>query len=521
LALALLLGGLLTLAFPPFKFLPLAFLSLSGLLWLLFSAHSMRAAGLLGWAFGLGHFATSLYWIGYSFYVDADRFGALAVPSVLGLSAFLAMFPAVASAAARWLGGSREPALWLAFTALWSAGEWIRGHVLSGFPWNLTGYVWTVTDAPLQAAAAVGIYGLSFLTVAMASLPALALRRGIAAKHRWAALGAAALSIVALWIAGDVRLALAQADESVEHVSLRLVQPNVPQHLKWQPDQRETILERLLRLSGKAATREPALVLWPETAVPGLIMDDEDLRRRIAKALPPGAVLVTGTVRREDVSSLRSRVFNSVVAMAGSGEIIGLYDKVRLVPFGEYVPLQDVLPFVKMTAGPIDFSPGEEATTLAVPGAPPLQPLICYESIFPGNRPPPEDRPAWLLNLTNDAWFGDSAGPYQHFEMARVRAIESGLPLIRVANTGISAVVDAYGRVRARLPLNTEGTLDAELPKVIPDETFFVKAGNVPFFAMIGTALLLAFAKRCPRSLPATSASEIRQYSSDNRRTRE
>lgn len=515
------LGGLLTLAFPPFQLVPMAFVALSGLLWLLWQERSTRSAALLGWVFGLGHFTTSLYWIGFSFYVDAEQFGTLAVPSILGLSAFLAAFPALACAGAHWLAGGRGPALWLAFTALWSAAEWVRGHVLSGFPWNLTGYVWTAAEAPLQVASAIGIYGLGFLTVAVACLPALALGRGASGKMRWAPLGAAGLAVVVLWLAGDARLHLASGQGYVEGVRLRLVQPNVPQRLKWRPDQRQAILDRLLGLTKRAAVDQPTHVLWPETAVPGRLLGDSTLRRRIAAALPSRAVLVTGTVRSEEGAGSRPRVFNSIAAIDSAGNTVGVYDKVRLVPFGEYVPLSDILPFVKMTAGPIDFAPGEEASTLTVPGAPAFQPLICYESIFPGNRPGSGDAPEWLLNLTNDAWFGESSGPYQHFEMSRVRAIERGLPLVRVANTGISAVIDPYGRVLAQLPLAAEGAMDARLPQKIEGETLFAQVGNVPFFAMIGLSFLSALLGRlwywrCARtagrtSMPAAAVTQTRK----------
>lgn len=503
----MLLGGLFTLAFAPFQLLPLAFVAFSGLLWLLSQARTWRAAAVLGLAFGLGHFASSLHWIGYSFFVDADRFGALGMPAVLGLSAFLAVFPALACAAAFRLSGGRGMTLWLVLTGLWSSAEWLRGQVFGGFPWNLAGYVWTVSEEPLQAASAFGIYGLSFITVAMASLPALAFRRRVSWRSRWGAIGGTGLAVAVLWVGGDVRLSLAAADQNVDGVRLRLVQPNIPQRLKWRPDQRQAIVNRLAELTAKSAPYRPTHVLWPETATPGLLLDDADALRQTTDLLPAGAMLVTGTVRRNSGAGGRPRLFNSVAAMTSTGEVIGIYDKVRLVPFGEYMPLRNILPFEKLTAGSTDFSPGNQAAVLTVPGAPAFRPMICYEAIFPGDWPASPTQPQWLLNLTNDAWFGDSPGPYQHFQMARVRAVERGLPLVRVANTGISAVVDPYGRVRAQLSLNTAGVLDAPLPRKLADGTLFGKAGNVPFFVMIGLSLLPAARVRFrPRRLESGRA---------------
>ena len=487
---AALLGGLYTLAFAPFQAVPFVFVAFSGLLWLLLQAPSIRSAALLGWAFGLGHFASSLYWIAHSFYVDADRFGALAIPAVLGLSAFLSLFPAFACAGAYRLGGSRGPALWLSFAGLWSSTEWLRGHIFTGFPWNLAGYVWTAFDEPLQAASVVGIYGLGLITIAAASLPALAFRGGLTGTSRWAVVSAACLAVGMLWLSGEVRLSRART-EPVEGVRLRLVQPNVPQRLKWRPDQREAILDRLAELSSKPARDRPTHVLWPETASPVMMLEDGDARRQAIRALPSGAILVTGTVRREVGAGGLTRFFNSVGVITSRGEVADVYDKVRLVPFGEYVPLRALIPFDKLTSGSTEFSVGARAAVLTAPGVVNFQPLICYEAIFPGHRPDGE-RPEWLLNLTNDAWFGDSPGPYQHFAMARVRAVERGLPLVRVANTGISAVVDAYGRVLARLPLNADGVLDAPLPAKLRNETFFVRYGNGPFLGMVGLTLLLA-----------------------------
>lgn len=488
---AILLGALLTLAFAPFQIVPLAFVAFSGLLWLLQQGRTLRSAAVFGWAFGLGHFVSSLYWIGYSFFVNASPLGALAaIPAVLGLSALLALFPTLACITTFRLSSGRGVTLWLAFSGLWSSAEWIRGHVFSGFPWNLAGYVWSAAEQPLQTVSFIGIYGLSFITVAVASLPALAFRYGVSWRSRWGAIGATFFAVTILWLAGDVRLSLSATDQNVDAVRLRLVQPNIPQSLKWRQDQRQAIINRLEELSAKPAPEQPTHILWPETATPFMLLEEENARRQSTNWLPAGTVLVTGIVRQEAAVGGSPHLFNSIAALTSTGEVVDVYDKVRLVPFGEYMPLRNILPFEKFTAGSTDFSPGNKPAVMTTPGAPAFRPMICYESIFPGDWPRSAVQPKWMLNLTNDAWFGDSAGPYQHFQMARVRAVERGLPLVRVANTGISSVIDANGRVRGKLALNTGGVLDARLPRKLSNGTFFGKVGNVPFFIMVGLSLL-------------------------------
>jgi apolipoprotein N-acyltransferase len=376
------------------------------------------------------------------------------------------------------------------FCGSWSLAEWLRGHLLSGFPWNLAGYIWTVADEPLQAASVVGIYGLSFATVALCSLPALALRTGARSFWRSKPLAAATLGLLMLWGFGVARLHNAE-DRSVPGVLLRLVQPNVPQELKWKQDQREAILRRYVDLSAQPANRQPTYVIWPESAVPFLLLEGEQLRREIAERVQPEQGVLMGAVRRVVGAGERTYYFNSVLAIDTAGEVVATYDKVRLVPFGEYMPFQGLIPLQKLTAGKVDFSSGPGPRTNVSPGLLPFQPLVCYEAIFPDDQPSGELRPEWLLNVTNDAWFGDSAGPYQHFQMARVRAVERGIPLVRAANTGVSAVIDAYGRVRTSLPLNTEGILDAALPQALAERTFYARAGNVVFFVMMTGSLLL------------------------------
>jgi apolipoprotein N-acyltransferase len=281
-------------------------------------------------------------------------------------------------------------------------------------------------------------------------------------------------------VGGSVRLSTAYS-ENVENVTLRLVQPNIDQRVKWHPEHRRRHVIRQLELSAATTKTGPAPthIIWAETAVPYFLARQNTLMAAIGGITPKNGLTITGTIR-DEVGPTGKRVWNSLQAINSQGEIAGSYDKFHLVPFGEYVPLRSLLNFSKLTAGQTDFTPGLGVATLTLPGLPPVGPLICYEVIFPGEVVNQKSPPDWLLNLTNDGWYGQSSGPYQHFAAARLRAVEEGLPLVRVANTGISAVVDSFGRVKARLNLGVSGVLDSPLPKKLRSKTPYSQFGNIP-----------------------------------------
>ncbi len=478
------LGALSAGALPPLHLLPLLWLAFPGLLWLLDGARRRRDAFVLGWAFGAGHFAAGLYWVGYAFLVDAERFGAVMPLAVAGLAAGMALFPAAALVFV-WTCGGRGLARVFALAGSWGFAEWLRSWVLTGFPWNLIGTVWAFADAPIQLAAATGVWGLSLVTVVAAAAPAClgeaAPGRSLSRATPWVlGLGLPAL----LWAGGELRLAFAPApgEAVVEDTVLRIVQPSIDQRIKWQSDKRAGHVAGQMAMSergGAGASGGGAVthVIWAETAVPFLLGEDPGLRRALSKVVPPGGVLLTGAPRREQTDG-GQRVWNTLFALDDAGEVVAAYDKHHLVPFGEYTPLRALFGFAKLTVGASDFSAGEGLRTLSLPGLPPVSPLICYEVIFPGQVVAPGPRPGWILNVTNDAWFGASSGPYQHFASARLRAVEEGLPLVRAANSGISAVIDAYGRVIARLGLGRVGIIDAPLPRPIQEKTTFGRIGN-------------------------------------------
>lgn len=494
-ALALLLGAAAAAALPPVYALPLYLVGFAGLLRLLAGARSWAAAFATGWAFGFGHHLAGLYWIGASFLVDSERYGALAAPVVLGLALGLGLFAAAAALISH-LSRAEGLARALAFALVYAFAEWLRGHVLTGFPWNLPGTIWAVSPAMMQFAALGGIYGLSFVTVLAAVLPGAAGPRGTPALARY---GPGLLSAALLAALGGYGLArLPGPSDAPPGVSLRLVQGNVAQEVKWSVELEEAHFERYLELTRGPGFERVTDVIWPETATAFLLDADAARRARIAALLPPGGLLLTGAVRVEGMGESR-RFFNSVLAIDGSGAVRASYDKFHLVPFGEYVPWRSVLGLSKLTAGRGDFTPGLGPRTLALDGLPPVSPLVCYEALFPGAVLDPAARPGWLLNVTNDAWFGTTSGPYQHLAAARFRSVEEGLPLVRAANTGISAVVDPYGRVTHRLGLNVTGTLDAPLPRALSEPPLYARFGDGLFFILLGVGALLALALRLRR----------------------
>lgn len=504
-SMAAVLGALAAAALPPLYVIPVLLLSFPGLVWLLDGAERPRTAFALGWWFGLGHFVAGVYWVALALLTDAERYGWMVPFAVLGLSAVLAVFTGFATwgvFASRARGVGRVVMLALA----WTAGEWLRGHVLTGFPWNLMGTAWAVSDTMIQMAAVTGVWGLSLLTVICAASPALLADGPLPSDEKissdkkppsgpkldWLRLApvlVAAAALEAVWAGGALRLGSARV-EMVPDVALRLVQPNIAQNHKWRPELREAHLQKHLSLtSGAAATdavfgTSATYVIWPETAAPFFLDFDAAARSRIAAVTPPGGGIITGTPRATRPDVRPRQVWNSITALDDRGVVLGNYDKFHLVPFGEYVPMRSVLPLDKITHGGLDFSAGPGPRTLRLPGLPPFSPLICYEVIFPGNVIDAEDPPQWILNVTNDGWFGLSSGPYQHFASARLRAVEEGLPLVRAANTGISAVVDPYGRVIASLGLGRAGVIDSPLPQALSGDTIYGRFGDAILLAL-------------------------------------
>ena len=482
-ALAATCGAVMGLGQAPVSWPIATLVALGVLLRLMEATRSPRAAFGLGWGAGAGYFGATMFWIVEPVLINAARDGWMAPFALLGLAGGLALFWALPFALARrlWPGSGLARVLMLA--SLWSLAEVARGHVLTGFPWGLVGYVWIETPIA-QVAALVGPHGLSFLTLLVGLLAGLA---------RPLPLAAAALLLAAGWGWGTLRLAEPLPPRQPP-VLVRLVQPNATQAEKWDPAREAEIFARLRTLSQSPAAARPDVTIWPETAVTFLLERDPEAQAAAAASAEPG-FLVTG-IRRVEPAGDDWLWFNSLAVLAPDGSVRSVYDKSRLVPGGEYLPLEGLLARVglsSMTGG--SFTPGPGPAGLSAPPLPVFQPLICYEAIFPEVLHGVAPRPEWLLQVTNDAWFGQVSGPYQHFDQARFRAIEQGLPLARAANTGISAMVDARGQVVASLGLSETGVVDGLLPPALPS-TPYARIGNFPFvvgFVLIFGLTLLNF----------------------------
>jgi apolipoprotein N-acyltransferase len=508
-AIALLAGALSVLAMAPFNAWPILFLTFPVVVWLIDGAGAGRlggvpAAAMAGWWFGLGYFVAGLYWIGYAFLVDAPTFAWLLPFAILGLPAYLALFTALGFALARllWSGDAIRV---ISLAASLTLSEWLRGHALTGFPWNTFGYALSEPLALAQTASLIGLWGMTFLAVAIFASPAVLIDGASRGRRPWIAPATALVALLAVAIFGIVRLNL-HPTAMLANISLRIMQPNLQQDVKFNYSAKAEVMKKYLTLSDRASgpqstgVRDVSILIWPESAFPFFLTREADAMAQIADLLPKGTVLITGSVRAPDVPpGIRvTRAYNSIYVIDHDGDVLSVYDKLHLVPFGEFLPFQDFLEKIgleQLTRIQGGFIPGTVRRSMEIPHAPRALPLICYEIIFPGDIVSRNDRPGWIINLTNDGWFGISTGPYQHLQQARLRAIEQGLPVVRAANTGVSAVIDPLGRMVARLGLGLEGVLDSGLPAAIPP-TPYARVGDIPAAIIVAAALMLAIRRR-------------------------
>lgn len=497
-------GALATLAQAPFDFFAVCLVSFPVLVWLMDGAvvegrarllGRLKPAFLVGWWFGFGYFLTGLWWVGNALLVEAESF-AWALPlAIVVLPAGLAIFYGLAASLARlfWSNGiGRIFALAFGF----GVAEWLRAVVLTGFPWNAIGYAAMPTPLLMQPASVAGLYGMNALAVFVFAMPALL------ASRRHVRIGA--LFVVVL-VATDIAFGMLRPAPIADGrtMAVRIVQPSIDQSEKWDTSVRDRIFKTYLDMTVAPAAegkRRPTVIVWPETAVPFLFTDRPDALAALGAALEDGQVLLTGAVRSEGGAgeSGEARYYNSIVAINDRGEIVGASDKMHLVPFGEYLPFEKLLTRLgmkKIVSTPLSFSEGTERRLLDLPGGVRALPLICYEAIFPGEVGPSVAAADVILNVTNDAWYGDTPGPYQHFRQAQLRAVEYGRPLIRAANNGISAVVGPDGRILDGFALNGVGNLDIELtlskrppPLGSPDVNGLLIVG---FFAICACAMYL------------------------------
>ncbi len=481
------LGAFMTLSLPPIGAFYVLLLCVPGFVWLVRACETKTEAFQTGWAFGAGYFMLGLYWVSFALFVDIQSFWWVLPLSAITGPAVLALFYALIPLAA-WRYRAHEAAHALMLVTAWAGIEWLRGHVFTGFPWNLTGYTWHYLLPVMQANAAVGIYGVTLLTLLWAAMPAL--------PRKFVPVIMASFLLVAG--AGMVRLHLHPTEQSGAY-TVRIVQPNIAQSLKWSVEDMWNNFQRHIELTAsKTELKQPiTFVVWPETAV---ITDQQqftEIASHIAMNLPAGSMALFGGLAVDS-----GKYFNSVIALNKKAQVVAAYSKHHLVPFGEYIPFRKYLnmtPIANGIAGIGDFTPGGGVTTLSLgDGLPRPSPLICYEAIFPGAVARRDNRPDWLLNVTNDAWYRKSAGPHQHFETVRVRAIEEGLPLVRAANTGISATIDPLGRIIGMKPLGEGGVVDTILPKPLPP-TLYGRFGDALFFLMLALLAIFGETQRLKR----------------------
>jgi apolipoprotein N-acyltransferase len=491
---AALAGAIAALSMPPFDLLPALLLSLPVAVWLIdgatagpgrWSWQALRSAFTAGWAFGFGYFVAGFWWLGAAFLVEDDTF-AWALPfGVIGLPAALALFHGIGFVLARllWSDGSRRI---FAFVAAMASVEWLRGIILSGFPWNSLGQALGFSDATAQIASVTGLNGMTILALFVFAAPAV-LATGNSTLQRIALPAIAAALMAGITGFGLWRLQ-STALTMLPDVKVRILQPNLGQREKHRLSGQE-VLARYLTLSNRATTpgtngiSDITHLVWPESPFPFLLAREPQALSQIAGLIRPRTTLITGAARAEDASgdARQTRYFNSIHVVGPDGIIADSYDKVRLVPFGEYLPFKTAFAafglrqFVEIPGG---FEAGVRRKPLQISGLPLAIPLICYEAIFPSGLVPDGPRSGLLLNVTNDGWFGNTAGPYQHLAQARLRSVEQGLPQLRAANTGISAIIDPMGRVTGSQPLGTVGVIDGSLAKAL-SSTIYGSYGDI------------------------------------------
>ncbi len=474
-AIDFLAGAAASLALPPIFFLPAIFI-IGVPVWRVIHAPSRGdAARIFGFS-GLGWFLASTYWVAHSVIVAAPSMWFFTPLLAIALAGILAVFWAVA-AGLSWAHNDSNLLRLMRLIVLFAVIEWTRGFVATGFPWSLMGGLFAIHISSLQAASVLGVYGLTLVVFAFAVSPIFWLL-----AQRWVAVLCLFLPL-AISFLGFLRLDQDfKEDTNISGANgpvIRLVQPAVPQSDKWDPEKRTDHLGDLVALSRKGR-RDPDLVIWPETAFAALPHQNKELlSSTVAAATHKTGYLLTGIPRFNGKGQLQ----NSAFLLDHEGDLHGLYNKRHLVPFGEYIPFHSFLTFLDAIVGPVDFVAGNKNQIITVPNVGQVQMLICYEVIFSGRAIVSKTRPDMIVNITNDAWFGQTVGPLQHLYQAQLRAVEEGVPLLRAANTGITAAFDGYGRQLGTIPLGEKGYLDIVVPPVL-SASVFAKFGNSIFFLL-------------------------------------
>lgn len=466
---AFLLGAVSVTAFAPWHYIICAFIGFSGLMWLTTKAVNAKKLFMLGYWFGFALFACGFSWIGNALLIEPEKFGWLYPIAFVGLGGFFGLFVAVPLWCTRF--GVMWWQKWLIFAASFVFGEWLRSFVFTGFPWNLTGYTLAFSDELVQAASLGGSYLLSLLAILSYTIFGFCFgTKNI--KRYFAASVFSALIFAGLYLYGYIRLKYTVSEET--ETLVRLVQPSIPQTMKWSEIVKEENFAKYIDLSGQNAEKVPDFIVWGETASPFLLDQDENQVKKLVPLLEKGSYLLAGAVSYH-YNEGRYLPHNSMLVLNSEAKTVDYYHKSHLVPFGEYIPFRKYLPkFVQPVANAIGtFGKGDGPKVIKVGNLPSFGAIICYEAIFPAEVVDKNNRPDFLVNLTNDGWYGDSSGPYQHWVATKMRAVEEGISIVRVANNGISGVVDAVGRVKNMMPLNYVGFMDINIDKPLGYKTLY------------------------------------------------
>ncbi len=449
---------------------------------------------LMMWGFSFGYYVMALHWIVFALHVDWDAFYWVAPFAILGIPIIFSFYHVILT----WIFGwakSYGISKVIRFALIWLLAEFLKNTLFTGFPWASVGYIWSTNPIISQFAAVMGVPGLTFLTFLGVGAIYLKLMTPTPDYYRRRVIFGIIVFYLGVFVYGVTRL------QSVEDVKgtgiwLRLVQPNISQSIKWNPNKAQDNIKTLRDLSkGK---KDVQAIIWPESAWPYPASLGE--RNQIIESIvSDNTILISGITRYGG----NKKIWNSIGVYNNSGIMIDVYDKSHLVPFGEYIPLRKVInqyaPFLnvrKLTHGMMDFSFGDDRNILHLPQLPPIKPLVCYEVIFSDEVAESSEGGQWLLNLTNDGWYLNSLGPYQHFEMSRMRAIENGMPIVRVANTGITGVIDAFGQVKGKIDLMTQGSIDVELPGALKSRTLYSEWGHTFLFYLCLIFFLGGFLER-------------------------
>lgn len=497
LPLSFIAGVVAAYAMAPTSFWPLMFAGLSAFYILYAQGLKAWGATLLGFFFALGYFMTGLWWIGNALLVEGNEFAWVWPISVIGLPTLLSLFTAVACGCAFIIASPRTVRGFIAFVACLALAEWVRGHIFSGFPWNLYGYTWGDILPMAQFASIAGAYGLSLLTIFWATLAGFLYIGKLDNREKTILLTLAAVSIGACLAYGMIRLKNNPTAYN-DKVELQIVQPNIRQDMKWDPGELVRNFEKHLELSkapkGERTDAETTVILWPETAIGPALSGNETARDKIVEVLkthPTKTYLLSGLLDREEDAETGIRTyFNSLGIFTADGLMKNVYSKTHLVPLGEFIPFQQYIP-IKPVVEFSGFQHGNGPSNIVFGSVPVFSPLICYEIIFSGDVVSRRQNPSeWMAAITNDGWYGFSAGPYQHFMHAVFRSIEEGLPTARSANTGISGLTDAYGRVIYKTQIYEDAVVFSKLPLKSQNATLFSSYGNGIYLLAIGLLIL-------------------------------